>query len=130
MKGIPAPGGSSDGEFTLAVSDTGEAGGGGDEWERHRFTKQRGGRVDLGDVAQHPGLELDVGERRHRTSEAALVLGAAVDVVEHPTRQAALRDRPQVHDVRRSIELSSRTTEPETAEPNRGAQGLEHERRV
>ena len=112
------------------MSDAGEAGGGGDERERHRLTKQRGGRVDLGDVAQHPGHELDIGERCHRTSEAALVFGGAVDVVEHTARQAALRDRPQVHDVRRSIELSSCATEPEAAEPNRGAQGLEHERRV
>ena len=65
---------------------------------RERPAEQRRRGVDRADVAQDPG---DEGPRRERVDvggEGALVLGAAVDVVEHAAGEAAAGDVAQVGD--------------------------------
>ena len=55
--------------------------------------------IDRADVAQDPRPEADAGIGRCVRGQRAFVLGPAVDVVEHATRQPAARDAAQVGDV-------------------------------
>jgi hypothetical protein len=47
------------------------------------------------------GTEHHILERAHVFAQRPLPLGAAIDVVEHHLRQAALRHQPQIGDVHR-----------------------------
>ena len=71
-----------------------------------------------------PELEVTVGvavgPQRH------LVLGTAVDVVEHAGWQPALGDPAEIVDVSRCRQPALRPVELEAAEPQHGAQRVEH----
>jgi hypothetical protein len=108
------------------VGDAGEADGGQGERCRYGPAQQRGGEVDLGHVPQHPRGELHAapggGVGRHRD----LVLGGAVDVVEHPAGEPLAGDCPEVVDVRAAGEPALHPAAPHRPEPQHGAQGVEH----
>ena len=112
-------------EFAFGVGDAGEPGGDQHERKRERATEQGGRRVDHADVAQDPGHELKIGERRHAAGEGPLVFGRAVDVVEHPAGQPPFRHRPQVGDVRGAIDPSVGAAELEASEADRRAERVE-----
>jgi hypothetical protein len=56
------------------------------------------GQLDLGGAAQIAGGELEATERRRVAPQRHLVLGAPVDVVEHPARQPTSSRQPQIGD--------------------------------
>ena len=88
--------GSSDRQLTVGMHDARESGRGEDQRVGDRLTEQGGGDVDGADVAQHPGTEDGLGKGVGVAGERALVVGAAIDVVEDPAGKAALGDAPQV----------------------------------
>ncbi len=115
-----------DRQLALRVGDPRVARRRKNERKRHRRPEQRRCRVDRRDVAENSRAELVAAERFTIRPHRHFVLGTAVDVVEHPGRQASLGDPPQVIDVRRPGEPSLRRIEFEAAEAEDGAQGVEH----
>jgi hypothetical protein len=91
-----ARGGTGDGELALWIADPREARRREDQRERELLAQHRGGRVDGGHVTQDTGMERDRAEVAGVAGQAALVLGRAVDVVEHAAGQAPLRDAAEV----------------------------------
>jgi hypothetical protein len=89
-------GGAGHGQLALGVGDAGEPGRGQGERVGGRPAQDRCADVDVADGAQDAGPERGAGEGVLVGGEAALVLGPAVDVVEHAAGQAALGDPAQV----------------------------------
>ena len=87
-----------DGQLALGIGDAGETRRRQHQRERQRLAEQRRRRVDVSDRPQHTGPELDAGEGIAVVAQRLLVLGAAVDVVEHAARQTPLGDPPEVVD--------------------------------
>ena len=117
--------GARDRELALGVGDPGEPGRrehqGVGEWR----AEQRRLEVDLLDAAQHARAEPGGGERRPVGGERALVLGAAVDVVEHPAGEPPLGDAPEVVDRRRPGEAALDGIGLDAAEADDRPEGLE-----
>ncbi len=115
-----------DGQLALGIGDTCEPGRCQHEGEGDLLAQQRRGRVDGRDVAKHPRAKPVVGERVAVGTHRPLVLGTAVDVVEHPGRKATLGDPPQVVGVRCRGQPALVGVELEASESEDGAQRVEH----
>src|SRR5215218_122382 len=92
------------------------------ERHRHRLAEQRGRDVDLADITQHVRTELDSAERRRVVGERALVLGTAVDVIEHAVRETTLGDATHVLDRDRGAQTARDGVGLELTEANDGAE--------
>ena len=88
-------------QLTLRVGDAGEPDGRQHERDRDRPAQHGGRRIDLPDRTQDAWSELQASEGCAVVDERPLVLGAAVDVVEHAAREPPLGDPPQVGHRRR-----------------------------
>ena len=92
-------------QFALVPAQAGGAGG----RDRHRqaggLAEQRGGDAAAGDIDQRAMAQLDALERRAVVGDGDVVLGGAIDELEHALRQPPLRRRAQVVDVQAAIEV-------------------------
>ena len=77
-------------------------------------------------VAKHTWSKQDIVEYSDAAGQRYLILGGAIDVVEHPSRKVALCHTAQVVDVRRSFKLALDAVEVERTKLHRAAKVLEH----
>ena len=89
-------GGPGDRELAVGVGDAGEAGGRQHQRERQRTPEEGRGRVGRAHAPQDARVEPDAAEGGRVLGHGVLVFGAAVDVVEHATRQPAPGHDPQI----------------------------------
>ena len=120
--------GAAHGQLALAVGDTAQTGGRQDQRQGHRPAQHLRRGVDVGHVSKHPGPKLPIVEPTAVAVHGELVLGATVDVVEHPTRQAAATDLAKVVDIGAAAQASFDRIEFELAELNHRSEVLEHGR--
>ncbi len=118
--------GAGDGELALGVGDAGEAGR--REHERVARAAGRGASTPVVDLRRRRagprGRNVTRGEGGLVGGERALVLGAAVDVVEHAPGKAALGDAAQVVDRRRAATAGARPVGLDAPEAHDRAQRL------
>ena len=119
-------GGSSDGQLTLGIGDPRESGRREHERQRNRLAHQARSGIDVRDIAEHSRPEPIVAERCPVGAHRPLVLGTAVDVVEHSTRKPSLGDPAQIIDTRRRGQPALVGIELESPEADDGAQRVEH----
>src|SRR5699024_4265875 len=86
------------------------------EGQRRAAAHDLGARVDVGDVLEDRGMELDVLEGLHRTRHRDLALGGAVGVVERGSRCPPLGDTAQVLDRQRVLQTALLRVELELLE--------------
>src|SRR4051812_41540215 len=80
------------------------------------MAEQRRADVDRRDVTENPWAKFDAQETVDIASERQLVVGTAVDVVEHACRQTAAGDGSQIIDVGRGAQLALDAVDLEASE--------------
>jgi hypothetical protein len=100
----------------LGLHEPGEAGRCDAEGQGRRSAQDLGGRVDVGDVGQHAGMELHVLEGLPGAVHRELALGRTVGVVECRGGGTTLRDRAQVVDGLGLVQARPREVERRLAE--------------
>ena len=106
----PGPaGGAYHGQLAVGIGDAGEADRSRDVGEGDGSSEQGRRRVGLGHTPQAPGPELQAPVGLNVAPQRDLILGPAVDVVEHPAREPLLGHAAQVGDGSRLPKATERT---------------------
>ena len=99
-------------QFALVPAQAGRSGGRDRHRQAGRLAEQRGGNAAPRHIDQRAVAQLDALERRAVVGDREMVLGGAVDEVEHALRQPPLGRGAQVPDIQTAIKIGHRLNTP------------------